>query len=484
MNERRQQYMKLQTKYHILTDPEIREMKEAFERNPLSMSQEDDSWRNYTENKSVLETLRKDIHRTYAEVEFFQKEETQAMLERILFIWYKEQKGQSDYQQGMHELLASVMMALLKDNYKIQRSIRAEALAYKERTVECESLHGVANPTLTDDKDIDQHGEKSEQPSAPLDIYDEVSEIADDPNLGVNVPTQWREVVSREYLEHDAYMLWSHMMNMVLPFYTTASYLPDQQDHAQPFLYFRVQQIHYVLLHRYDPELFFHLEAAMVLPHLYLIRWLRLLFTREFNIQQSFMIWDVVLQSKGMELVDYLCVAMLHYIRDDLLSDDPNHCLTKIFHYPAMTNAQVKDILRLATDLHDGVLYTVSKKVFLSCACTLLPDYTSVLAVAFRLIADSTVYINHNMLQKITVPKLLTAASNSLNSLEEKMSGFAGRANRSFLAFAKKLDQRVNSSRRREETPSGTDKVGEVLSTTDSVNGVTGVAMSNGAGSN
>jgi len=82
----------------------------------------------------------------------------------------------------------------------------------------------------------------------------------------------------------------------------------------------------------------------MVLPHLYLIRWLRLLFTREFNIEQSFIIWDVLLQSKGplpvkpqfkqlsvgMELADYVCVAMLSFIRDQLLAEDAAHCLTKV----------------------------------------------------------------------------------------------------------------------------------------------------------
>jgi hypothetical protein len=175
------------------------------------------------------------------------------------------------------------------------------------------------------------------------------------------VPEEWIGAVDRAHLEADAYTIFTELMNMVLPFYSGASWLPGQAESKQPFLYFRVQHIHYVLLHRHDPELFAHLESAMVLPHLYLIRWMRLLFTREVTIEQAFLVWDVILQSKGMELVDYVCIAMMSFIRDELLAEDAAHCLTKVFHYPALTNQQVLAVMRLARDLHDGVITTAQR---------------------------------------------------------------------------------------------------------------------------
>merc|ERR1712110_340000 len=130
---------------------------------------------------------------------------------------------------------------------------------------------------------------------------------------------KWFDIPNQKYLEHDAFELFSHLMLILVPYYTGASLVVGAPDAKQPFLYYKVQEIHFVLLRQYDPQLWAHLEEANVLPQLYLIRWLRLLFTREFTIEQSFIIWDELFKSKGMELADYFCVAMLCYIRESLL---------------------------------------------------------------------------------------------------------------------------------------------------------------------
>lgn len=46
-------------------------------------------------------------------------------------------------------------------------------------------------------------------------------------------------------------------------------------------------------------------------------RWLRLLFGREFPMQDLLMLWDAIFgDGIGFDLVDYIFVAMLMYIRD------------------------------------------------------------------------------------------------------------------------------------------------------------------------
>lgn len=240
--------------------------------------------------------------------------------------------------QGMHELLAVVVMALVRDI--------AAAHPESDRLGEYDGITQKARPEALDQDPGTQQG-------AQKGVLGQKK---------IEVQPGWAVCVSAEHLEADAFTIFSSLMNYALPFYSDGSTSKGTAAHAEPFMYNRVQHIHFALLQRYDPELFQHLEEAQVLPHLYLIQWLRLLFIREFTIDQSFLIWDTILQSKGLELVDYVCVAMLSFIRDDLLSLDTATCLTKIFHYPELDNGQVSEVLSLAQALFDGTVFNFSKR--------------------------------------------------------------------------------------------------------------------------
>jgi len=61
-----------------------------------------------------------------------------------------------------------------------------------------------------------------------------------------------------------------------------------------------------------DFELYFHLET-LKLDKWSLIRWLKMLFLREFHIEDVIRLWTFILhdnkisETKGLELVDYIC---------------------------------------------------------------------------------------------------------------------------------------------------------------------------------
>eukprot|EP00808_Paulinella_micropora_P014967 g25311.t1 len=114
----RQEYAKLRAKYV--------DMKVESE---LALTPEDaeDSWRynqwtrSFPKGMPVLETLRRDIERTYSEESYFREQETRKTMERILYIWLTEEDLNSPegqhllYRQGMNELLAVLMIALNTD---------------------------------------------------------------------------------------------------------------------------------------------------------------------------------------------------------------------------------------------------------------------------------------------------------------------------------------------------------------------------------
>ncbi|XP_015262522.1 PREDICTED: TBC1 domain family member 5-like [Gekko japonicus] len=64
-------------------------------------------------------------------------------------------------------------------------------------------------------------------------------------------------------------------------------------------------------------------------------RWVRLLFGREFPLQDLLVIWDALFaDSITLDLVDYVFLAMLLYIRDALISSNYQTCLGLLMHYP------------------------------------------------------------------------------------------------------------------------------------------------------
>ncbi|TSO05454.1 TBC1 domain family member 5 [Bagarius yarrelli] len=81
-------------------------------------------------------------------------------------------------------------------------------------------------------------------------------------------------------------------------------------------------------------------------------RWVRLLFGREFLLQDLLVVWDALLaDSITLDLVDYVFVAMLLYIRDALIASSFQTCLGLLMHYPPV--GDIHALLHKALFLRD-----------------------------------------------------------------------------------------------------------------------------------
>jgi Rab-GTPase-TBC domain len=101
------------------------------------------------------------------------------------------------------------------------------------------------------------------------------------------------------------------------------------------------------VLPKYDKELHaFLVKKSTVPPTVFLLKWLRLLFLRDFEITEIFEIWDFIFAQPQM--IDIIAVAMIiHQKPNLLLSTDP---FTILMNYPK-TSAQ--KILTLVTDFQN-----------------------------------------------------------------------------------------------------------------------------------
>jgi hypothetical protein len=119
-------------------------------------------------------------------------------------------------------------------------------------------------------------------------------------------------------------------------------------------------------------------------PQIFMLRWLRLLFCREFHIDDTLTLWTAFLvdsqapqpetqllkynkkpgkgnegvpvaeaSSMALPLVDFFAVAMIMYLKSQLLQLDENGCLMRLMKYPTDT-VNISTLINLAHQLRSG----------------------------------------------------------------------------------------------------------------------------------
>lgn len=196
-------------------------------------------------------------------------------------------------------------------------------------------------------------------------------------------------VLAREFVQHDAWTLFSAVMKAAVTYYeptpsvplplarraTTSATTSLTLNHAagstssapgaeaqvlvQPVVAVAIR-VHDVLLRGIDPELHAELEELGIEPQLFLVRWLRCLFGRELPYAQDMLLWDGLFAlDASLRIVEYVCVAMLLRVRAALLLSDYSGALTILLRYPAPLASpddfKIPLLLQQAVFLRDNV---------------------------------------------------------------------------------------------------------------------------------
>ncbi|KAL2130852.1 hypothetical protein VTI74DRAFT_5856 [Chaetomium olivicolor] len=235
----------------------------------------DSPWNTVRKDEAVRAEILQDVCRLPDEP-FYHEEHVQAMILDILFLYCKLNPTVGGYRQGMHELLAPIVWVIAQD------------------AVDCAGI-------------------VTEDPAERL--------IA--------------EMLDSAFVEHDAFVLFSKVMESAYTFYEVEDG-SGSPGHQKNTIVERSKYIHEVALMKIDQELANHLRNIEVLPQIFLIRWIRLLFSREFAFEQLLSFWDTLFaHDPTLELIDLICVAMLLRIRWTLLEADYSVALQLMLKYPA-----------------------------------------------------------------------------------------------------------------------------------------------------
>ncbi|KIM55849.1 hypothetical protein SCLCIDRAFT_90330, partial [Scleroderma citrinum Foug A] len=254
--------------------------------NPLSLHDEvradgDNPWKEWFAAVELRKTIQQDVERTFPDMGYFRGEEVQHQLTNVLFL-YSVMYPDIGYRQGMHELLAPLFYAI------------------------------------------------------DFDSVQEGHEISETDSL-------FTELCSRKWVAADSWALFSAVMRKISLWYewreptSPPTHGPVNLKPYVPPIVDACNRIQGTLLKSVDPALHEAMQNAGVEPQMYGLRWLRLLFTREFPMDEAMMLWDGLFASFSptSDLVLWLCVAMLIRIRTKLIPSDYSTQLTYLLRYPA-----------------------------------------------------------------------------------------------------------------------------------------------------
>ncbi|XP_073943333.1 TBC1 domain family member 5 isoform X1 [Choristoneura fumiferana] len=240
---------------------------------PLSQNDES-AWNQHFCDNELKALILQDVVRTFPDELYFRDKDVQDMMVLSLFYWARAH-AHVGYRQGMHEVLAPLLLQLRHDT---------------------------------------RH--------APRDLSNTLKYILDE-----------------EYLEHDSYMLFSAVMKGLEKFYTTGDVVPSSCGrlpvstvvHNPNEVVRYLDKVRDECLAPLDSDLAAHLTQCNISMELFGIRWLRLLFGREFPRAELPALWGFLFADGPLlPHIHYVIVAILIAIKPTLMSEDPGTVLSAL----------------------------------------------------------------------------------------------------------------------------------------------------------
>lgn len=152
-----------------------------------------------------------------------------------------------------------------------------------------------------------------------------------------------KNILDSRYVEHDSFFLFCQVMKGAKLWYEynesiSAAVDSTKEKFIVPIVA-KCQRIQNEMLKTIDNDLYTALKRNEIEPQLYGLRWLRLLFSREFPIDEVLLLWDgIFAEGNNLELVDWIVLVMLINIRDKIIGQEYSVCLTSLMKYPKLEN--------------------------------------------------------------------------------------------------------------------------------------------------
>ncbi|XP_042448199.1 TBC1 domain family member 5 homolog A-like [Zingiber officinale] len=351
--------------------------------NPLSQSP-DSIWSCYFRNAELEKMLNQDLSRLYPDEEsYFQTTTCQTMLRRILLLWCLIHP-ECGYRQGMHELLAPLLYVLnvdlqylshVRGQYEDHFNDEFQGVSLPETALSATyRFERIMNRNIGTDLDGSTQGKTvklrslDELDPETRDIFLMSDAYGAEGELGI--------ILSEKFMEHDAYCMFDILMNdargvVVMAEFFSPSPAIGSSTGLPPII--EAASAIYQLLATIDSSLHSHLAELGVEPQYFAMRWLRVLFGREFSLEDLLIMWDEIFSYSNnicfpdeVNEAEFRCrilcsprgafilamaVSVLLHLRSSLLATDfATACLQRLLNIPEDLN--VNKLIEKAKSLH------------------------------------------------------------------------------------------------------------------------------------
>ncbi|CEG36798.1 alpha- [Plasmopara halstedii] len=279
------------------------------------------SWSQYFSDETLIEEINTDLDRLFpaGNENFFQNPLYLSTLRHVLFVWCRLHPDVA-YRQGMHDVVAVVLYA----------------------------FHRVPDE---EKNETDQVKKLPEHAEADIFVVFEAIMLFLKPFFEIVKTIQ-------DSSNDDSRLFESYSLENM----ESGNEFDQEAREKQPALHRLCQHIQYELLQEKDPQLYYHLQNLEIVPETYCLRWVRLLFAREYELNEVLSIWDAMIMDNrmaikfpvinmtdksdsdllqqpklistnedpdwmGFPLLRYICVAKLLLMSSQLRQSDSTGCL-------------------------------------------------------------------------------------------------------------------------------------------------------------
>ena len=391
---------------------------QKFKGDPLSgMAMDtsgDKTWNTYYAYNDTKKLINLDLDRTFQELEIFHQSKVKSNLADILFIWSKE-NADVGYQQGMNDILAVSLLALYPCYFKNSKKLSKDEIIQ----LSSDQLSAIKNAQ-------DLYDFFHDEDELYCDLYYCFAKLM---KRGLKELFESIKGNDKNIVSYRKYQLFTNQWE------------EEPTDDLQNPLNIRCTLIIKEKLKSIDPDLYQHFKKIGLSCTIFLQRWLKCMFDREFQLKDIFTLWDAIFATPdsqngyGLVFLDYIALSMILRIRKQLLESDQNECFMTLFKYPNIEN--IADLVIFANNLQIAVeeILHGKKSDFL--------DHILGRTTSDNSKKDNKKEINSGAMAFIPQNYGQTTNNNFNNNDENKDKGFFKNAMNSMGGFFSNMKQRI-----------------------------------------
>lgn len=310
-----------------------------FSGDPLG-NNENSEWKVFFEETEVKKILNLDIIRTFPDKNLFKEKYILNILTNTLVMWSLDNSKLS-YRQGMNEICAIIIISLypyynIKEKYNfIDEKKLNELLENPEKNYKELYKYNYNNITFE------------------FDIYELFFLL-----MKNGVKTLYETIESKDqdkYINPDAYKK-----------YELFQFKVDNENEAETKTNKLIQRCDDIIkkkLKYIDGELYNHFVVIDLNCSIFLQKWLKCLFTREFKINEVILLWDcIIIFGNNLEFIDFITISILISMRKDLLKQNQDDCFQTIFNFDKNNQINILKFIGHSNELKDVFNNKISKK--------------------------------------------------------------------------------------------------------------------------